>query len=72
MFFATCTETKRAGILKIFALLCWRDNVLNSAVQHRAERISGYLFAVMFAPFPLPQIIIPRSALPSRTSVATG
>ena len=61
-----------AGKLRIFALLCCLANFANSLFQQSAALIFWCLFAVIAAPFPLPQTIIPRSEFLLATSFATG
>ena len=61
--FASSNEIKRAGKLKIFASLCWRARTAMCEFQQSAERILLCLFAVILAPFPLPQIMMPISDL---------
>ena len=72
MAMACGIEIKRAGKLRMLALLCSLARATISFVQQRADLMSWYLFAVIDAPFPLPQIIIPKSTVLEETSFATG
>ena len=60
------------GMLIMFALLCCLAKDAISSLQQIAALIPLCLFAVIAAPFPLPQTITPMSAFPSFTSFDTG
>ena len=69
---ASSDETYLAGILMIFALLCFLARTEISSDQHSAALTFLFLFAVIAAPFPLPHIITPSMLLDLEISSATG
>jgi hypothetical protein len=54
----------------IFALLCSLASLAVSSFQQTAALIPLNLFAVILIPIPVPQINIPKSALPVETASA--
>ncbi len=72
MSIAESTETKRAGIQIIFALLCARAKMAISFSQQIAARIEACLLAVMATPLADPQTKIPNAVASCSTLLATA
>jgi len=64
MLMASWSVTNLPGIEHMLASLCCRANLAISGIQHKADLIPGYLFAVMLIPCPVPQKVIPTEYSP--------
>ena len=72
MFNISSSFKNLEGMLMMLALLCCFAKEAISSLQQIAALIPSCLFAVIAAPFPLPQTITPMSAFFSLTSTDTG
>ena len=68
IFSASPSLTKRAGMQRIFALLCLRASSASSSPQQIAARTPWCLLAVMATPLALPHNKMPKAASPFSTA----